>query len=66
MYANLDIVLASTIRNPPAEVLTDRGTNLSDGHAPMEHSDSDYRSDRAGDTAGSGPDAPDYTLRGEP
>ena len=28
-HANLDIVLSSTIRNPPADVLTDRGTDLS-------------------------------------
>jgi len=65
-HANLDIVLASTIRNPPADVLTDRGTDLSDANEPIEHSDSDYESDPAGDTAGSERDAPDDTLRREP
>jgi len=59
-------VLASTIRNPPADVLTDRGTNLSDANEPIEHSDSDYESDPAGDTAGSERDAPDDTLRRAP
>jgi len=62
----LDIVLASTIRNPPVDVLTDRGTDLSDANEPIEHSDSDYESDPAGDTAGSERDAPDDTLRREP
>jgi len=64
-HANLDIVLASTIRNPPADVLTDRGTDLSDSNEPIEHCDSDYESDPAGDTAGSERDAPDDTLRRE-
>jgi len=61
-HANLDMVLASTIRNPPAEVLTNRGTDLSQATELIEHSDSDYKSDPAGDTAGSERDAPDYTL----
>jgi len=65
-HANLDIVLASTIRNPPADVLTDRGTALSDTNEPIEHSDSDYESDPAGDTAGSERDASDDRLRREP
>jgi len=65
-HANLDIVLASTIRNSPAEVLTERGTDLSDANEPIEHSDSDYKSDPAGDTAGSERDVPDDTLRPEP
>ena len=65
-HANLDIILASTIRNPPADVLTDRGTNLSDANEPIEHSDSDYESDPAGDTGGSERDASDDTLRREP
>jgi len=65
-HANLDIVLASTIRNPPTDVLTDRGTDLSDANEPIKHSDSDYESDPAGDTAGSERDAPDDTLRREP
>jgi len=64
-YANLDIVLASPIRNPPADVLTDRGTDLSDANDPIEHCDSDYESDPAGDTAGSERDAPDDKLRQE-
>ena len=65
-HANLDMVLASTIRNPPAEVLTNRGTDLSQATELIEHSDSDYKSDPAGDTAGSERDAPDDTLRREP
>jgi len=65
-HANLDIILASTIRNPPADVLTDRGTDLSDANEPIEHSDSDYESVPAGDTAGSERDAPDDTHRREP
>jgi len=64
-HANLDIVLASTIRNSPADVLTDRGTNLSEANEPIEHSDSDYESDPAGNTASSERDAPDDTLRRE-
>jgi len=52
-HANLDIVLASTIRNPPVDVLTDWGTDLSDANEPIEHSDSDNESDPAGATAGS-------------
>jgi len=65
-HANLDIVLASTIQNPPADVVTDRGTDLSDANEPIEHSHSDYESDPAGDTAGSERDAPHDTLRREP
>ena len=61
-HANLDIVLASTRRNPPADVLTDWGTDLSDANEPIEHSDLDYESD----TAASERDAPDDTLRREP
>ena len=63
---NLDIILASTILNPPADVLTDRGTDLSDANEPIEHCDSDYESDPAGDTAGSEGDATDDPLRREP
>ena len=65
-HANVDIVLASTIRNPPPDVLTDLGTDLSDANKPIELSDSDYESHRAGDTAGSERDAPDDTRRREP
>ena len=65
-HSNLDIVVASTIRNPPTDVLTDRGTNLSDSNETIEHSDLDYESDSAGDTAGSERDAPDDRLRREP
>jgi len=65
-HANLDIVVASTIRNPPADVLTDRGTDLCDGNEPIEHSDSDNELDPAGDTAGSERDAPDDRRRREP
>ena len=66
MHANLDIVLASTIRDPPADVLTDRGSDLSDTNEPIKHSDSDYESDPAGDTAGSECDVPNDMLRREP
>jgi len=65
-HANHEIVLVSTIRNPPGDLLTDRGINLSDANEPIAHSDSDYESDPAGDTAGSERDAPDDTLRREP
>jgi len=65
-HANLNIVLASTIWNPRADVLTDRGADLSDANEPIEHSDSDYESDPAGDTVGSERDAPDDTLSREP
>ena len=43
-----------------------RGTNLSDTNQPIEHSDSDYESDPAGDTARSERNASDVTLRREP
>ena len=65
-HANLDIVLASTTRNPPADLLTDRGSDLSDTNEPIEHFDSDYHTDPAGDTAGSERDAPDDMHRQEP
>ena len=65
-HANHDIVVASTIQNPPADILTSRGTELSEANEPIEHSDSDYKPDPAGDTAGSQRDAPDNTLRREP
>jgi len=65
-HANHDIAPTSTIRNPPADVLTNRGTDLSGANEPIEHSDSDYKSDPAGDTAGSERDAPDDTLWREP
>jgi len=65
-HANPDMVLASTIRNPPAHRITDRGINLSEANEPIEHSDSDYKSDPAGDTAGSELNAPDDTLAREP
>jgi len=65
-HANLDIVLASSIRNPHVDVLTDRGTDLSDANEPIKPSDSDYESDPAGDTASSESDTPDDTLRWEP
>jgi len=41
VHANLNLVLASTIRNPQADLLTDQGTDLSDANEPIEHSDSD-------------------------
>jgi len=65
-HTNLDIVLASTLRNLPAIIHTDRGTDLSDAYEPIEQSDSDYKSDPGEDTAGRERDAPDDTLRREP
>ena len=65
-HANLDIVIASTLRNPPVDVLNDWGTDLSVANEPIAHSDSDYESDPAGDPAGSERDAPDDTLTQEP
>jgi len=65
-HANLNIVLIYTIRNPPADILTDQGTDLSDANEPIEYSDSDYESDPAGDTAGTERDTPDDTLRRTP
>jgi len=65
-HANLDIVLISTIRNPRADILTYRGPDLCDANEPIEHSDSAYESDPAGDTAGSQREAPADTLRREP
>ena len=50
-HSNLDIVLASIIRNPPADVLNHRGAGLSDANEAIEHPDSDYESDPAGDLA---------------
>ena len=51
-YANLDIVLTSIIRNLPADVLNQCATGLSDANELIEHPDSDYESDPAGDPAG--------------
>jgi len=64
-HANLDIVLASTIQNPPANVLSDGATVLSDAKEPIEHSDSEYESDASGDSAGSECDGPDDALMWE-
>jgi len=58
-HGNLNIVLRSTIRNPPADMLTDRGTELSDANEPIEDSDSDYESDPARDPAPSEHDVPE-------
>jgi len=65
-HANLDIVIASTIRNAPADVLTDQGTYLCDASEPIEHADSADEANPARDIAGSERDAPDDTLRREP
>jgi len=64
--ANLNIVLTSTIRNPPPDMVTDWGTALFDSNEHIEHCNSDYQTDRAGDTAGSKRKGPDDMLRGEP
>ena len=47
--ANLDIILASIIRNPLANRVDDPGTDKIDYH---ELSDSDYESDPASNPAG--------------
>jgi len=65
-HANREIVLASTILNPPADVLNDQGTDLSDANEPIEHSDAEYESDPAGDRTCSERDTPDDTLRRAP
>jgi len=65
-HANLNIVLISSRRSPAADVLTDRGTDLSDANEPIEHYESDYESDHGRDRASSNHDVPDNTLRWEP
>jgi len=65
-HANLDMVLASPIRDPPVDFLTNRGTDLSEPNKPIENSDCDYESDPARDTASSERDAPDDKLTVEP
>jgi len=64
------IQISISYSHPPygilADVLTNGWTDLSDANEPIEHSDSDYESDSAGDTAGSEGDASDDTLRQEP
>ena len=51
-YANLDIVLVSIIRNPPADVLNQHETSLCDANELIEYPDSDYESDAARDPGG--------------
>jgi len=60
------MVLASPIRNPAADVLTDRGTALSDANEPIDHSHSDYESGPPGDPDSSERDEPDDMLRRKP
>ena len=50
-YSNLDIVLASIIYNPPADVLNHHGADLSEANEAIKNPDSDYESDSAGDPA---------------
>ena len=64
-HANLDIVLGSTIRNAPADVLTDQGTYLSDANEPIGHANSANEANPARDIAGSEREGPDDTLRRE-
>jgi hypothetical protein len=64
-HANLDIVHASSIRNPPTDILNHRGTGLSDANKPIVHPDSHYKSDPAGDPPGSERDAHDDTFMQE-
>ena len=61
-HTNLDIVLASIIRNPPADVLNYRATSLSDTNEPIQQPDSDYESDPAGDAASNERDSPYDTF----
>jgi len=65
-HANLDIVLASTIRNAPADVLTFKGTYLSDANEPIENANSANEANPARDIASSKRDTPNETLRREP
>ena len=51
VHANLDIILASTIRNPLVNRVDNPGTDKIDNHEPSECPDSDYESDPASDPA---------------
>jgi len=51
-HANLDIILASTIRRPPANRVDNSETDKIDDNEPGERPDSDYESDPASDPAG--------------
>lgn len=61
-HANLDIILASTIRNPLANRVDDPGTDKIDYHELSERPDSDYESDPASDPAGYERDAIDDNV----
>jgi len=50
-HADLDIILASTLRNPPPNRINDPGTDILDDE-PSERPDSDYQSDPANYPAG--------------
>ena len=64
-HPNLDIVRASIIRNPPADVLNHRATGLSDTNQPIQQPDSDYESDPVGDPASNERDSPYDTVMHE-
>ena len=63
-HADLDIVLASIIGNPPADVLNHCGAALSDTNEHVQQPDSarDDKSDPARDPAGNEHDSPYDTL----
>ena len=48
------------------DIPTAWGTELSDANERIEHCDSDYQSDLAGDTPAGERDTPDHTLRWAP
>ena len=64
-HVDLNIVLTSIIRNPPADVLNHCGAGLSDTNEPVEQPDSDYESDPAGDPASNERDSPYDTFMHE-
>lgn len=50
-HSNLDIILATTIRTPLANRITESATDILDNGDPSERPDSDYESDPASDPA---------------
>ena len=56
-YANLNIVLASIIRNLPLDVLNPHGAGLADANETIEHPNCYYQSAPTRDAAGNDHDA---------
>ena len=51
-HADLDIILASTLRNLAPNRIDDPRTNIIDSNEPSERPDSEYESDPASDPTG--------------